>query len=189
MVSSRCIERPAVALIAAVSFLLTACSRSPSPPPPPSPSTAAPAAAPTAASAARKETFGTVPCGRLLAMEDVEAVFGRHVAMINILAEGKCVYEDKAGLPLVDVKLASGPGLRCTAQDGTYLGEAVEPIEGLADEAVWSGAAGTLCFVKGTERVQISVGAAPEAGRDPKLVATELARKAVSRLPSIRRPK
>jgi len=142
--------------------------------------TTAPTSAPSPATG--KQTFGRAPCGRLVAIEEIEAAFRTEIVMINVVAEGTCLYENKARQPVLSVKLTSGPGLRCAAQDGTYMGSPAEPVAGVGDAAAWSRSAGTLCFTKGNERVQLSFGSAPPEGRDPKTVLAELARKAVPRL-------
>jgi hypothetical protein len=71
----------------------------------------------------------------------------------------------------------------CTSSDGTYLGKPVEKISNVGDNAVWSSEVQTVCVNKGNRRVQISFGVPVPQGADPKTVATDLARKAVMRLP------
>lgn len=136
----------------------------------------------------RKNTFGTKPCGRLVSIEEVETVFKASVPMIDIVEEGTCNYEGASGPPFLTVRLASDARLGCTAQDGTYLGKLVEPVTGVGDRAVWSKAAGTLCFVKGEMRVQLTFGSTLPEGVDPKGAAVDLARKAAGRLPRTGRP-
>jgi hypothetical protein len=192
---------PAVlALFSALALASWACGRSEAPAakssaPAPA-ATAAPAAGPGVASpetpaapgqarapAAHRETFGTKPCGRLLAIEEVEGAFATTVPMINIVEEGTCDYEDQDGHPVVSVRITTGSGLRCTLPDGTYMGSPTEKIEGTGEQGVWSASAGSACFVLGKERVQISLGSQPPEGKTSMGVAADLARKAYSRVP------
>ena len=141
--------------------------------------------APGATSTAGQLTFGTVACGRLIAVEEVEAALSRTVGLINIVEENVCDYEDDSGLVLLTVSLAPEPAeiFACTTPDGTSLGQAVEQVAGVGDQAVWSEAVGTLCAVKGDTRVQVSLGAPVPEGAQAKAVMTDLARKAIGRLP------
>ena len=135
-----------------------------------------------------KNTFGTKPCGQLVSFQEVGTVFKASVSMIDIVEEGMCNYEGASGSPYLSVKLTAGPGLGCTAPDGTYLGRPAEQVTGVGDQAVWSGSAGTLCFVKGEIRVQLTFGRKLPEGVDPKGTAVDLARKAAGRLPRTGRP-
>ena len=140
---------------------------------------ASPAAtAPTPASG--RQTFGTAACGKLIS---VEAALGRTIGLINIVEANVCDYEDESGSVVLTVSLAPEPAeiFVCTAPGGAAPGEAVEEMAGVVDQAFWSKAMGTLCFVKGGTRVRLSIGA--PVGQDAKSVMVELARKAVDRLP------
>ena len=104
---------------------------------------------------------------------------------MDVVEEGTCAYEDKSGLAILTVILASDSqsSPSCTSPDGTYLGKPVEKISGVGDNAVWSSDVQTVCFNKGNQRVQISLGAPVPQNVDPKTVAVGLARNAVTRLP------
>jgi hypothetical protein len=130
-------------------------------------------------------TFGTAECGKLVAIQEVEAALGQTVGLINIVEENVCDYEDDSGFVLLTVSVAREPAgdLACAEPDGTYLGQPAEGVAGLGDEAVWSEAVGTLCFVKGGARAVFQFGLPAPAGRDGKSVMVDLARKAIGRLP------
>jgi hypothetical protein len=134
------------------------------------------------AAAGGKMTFGTKPCGKLVSMEEVEAVFKTKVPMIDIEEENTCVYKDGNGFPVYDVRLTFGSKLECTTQPGMYLGKPVEKAPGIGDQAVWIPSVGTLCFVRGKTRVQLSFDSTLPEGSDQKALAIGLARKAVERL-------
>ncbi len=145
------------------------------------PSPASPAAPP----ASGQQTFGKADCAKLLSFEEIEAALGKAADVVEVVEEGTCSYEDKDGLAVLTVILASDSqsSPACTAPDGTYLGKPVEKISGVGDNAVWSSDVQTVCFNKGRQRVQISFGVPVPSGADAKTVATDLARKAVARLP------
>jgi hypothetical protein len=141
--------------------------------------------APTAQSTSGQQTFGKEDCAKLISFEEIEAALGTAADVVDVVEEGTCDYEDKDGFGVLSVILASDSQSSppCTASDGTYLGEPVEKIDGVGDNAVWSSDVQTLCFNKGNQRVQISLGVPVPQGGDAKAVATDLARKAVARLP------
>ncbi|MGE5346042.1 MAG: hypothetical protein ACM3JH_08815, partial [Acidithiobacillales bacterium] len=91
-----------------------------------------------------KNTFGTKPCGKLVSIEEVEAVFKTKVPVIDIEEQNTCVYKDENGFPVYSVRLTYGSKLECTTQPGMYLGKPVEKIAGVGDQAVWIPSVGTL---------------------------------------------
>ena len=148
------------------------------------PVSSAPAA--TAAQPANgQQTFGKEDCAKLLSFEEIEAALGTTIDVVNVVETGTCDYEDKNGFAVLTVILAadSQSSPPCTAPDGTYLGKPVEKIGDVGDNAVWSSEVQTVCFNKGNRRVQISFGVPVPQNADAKTVATDLARKAVTRLP------
>jgi hypothetical protein len=142
-------------------------------------------ASPAAQPASGQLTFGKADCAKLLSFEEVEAALGKAADIVDVVEEGTCAYEDKSGLAILTVILASDSQSSppCTAPDGTYLGKPVEKISGVGDNAMWSSDARTACFNKGNQRVQILFGAPVPPNADPKAMAVDLARKAVVRLP------
>ena len=142
-------------------------------------------ASPAAQPASGQPTFGKADCAKLLSFEEIEAALGKAADIVDVVEEGTCAYEDKSGLAILTVILASDSQSSppCTAPDGMYLGKPVEKISGVGDNAVWSGDAQTVCFNKGNQRVQISFGVPVPQNVDPKTLAVGLARNAVTRLP------
>ncbi len=126
------------------------------------------------------QTFGSQPCGKLVSFQEIAAATGDTPTLVDVVADGECQYEDDAGFAVLTVITVTDPAGHpaCTASDGTYLGGPVEPVSGIGDTAIWSPKAGSLCFVKGDHRVQISLSTNVD---DPKAVSTDLATKAVQR--------
>lgn len=166
-------------LLLLVVLLITACAGGGGQASPASP------ASPAAQPANGQQTFGKADCAKLISFEEIEAALGKAADVVDVVEEGTCNYEDKDGLAVLTVILASDSqsSPSCTAPDGTYLGKPVEKISGVGDNAVWSSDAQTVCFNKGNQRVQISFGAPMPPNADPKAIAVDLARKAVARLP------
>jgi hypothetical protein len=173
MIASHVLRSPAWTALACAALLLAACGGQ------------APPAATAPTPASGRLTFGSVECGKLVAIEEVEAALGHTVGLINIVEENVCDYEDESGLVLLTVSLAREPAeiFVCAASDGTSPGQAVEEVAGVVDQAVWSEAAASLCFVKGDARVQLSLGAPLADGVDAESVMADLAGKAANRLP------
>jgi hypothetical protein len=146
------------------------------------------AAAGAPAAAVGENTFGTKPCGKLVSIEEVEAVFRTKVPLIDLEEENTCVYKDGNGFPVYSVRLTFGSKLECTTQPGMYLGKPVEKVPGIGDQAVWIPSVGTLCLVKGKTRAQLSFDSTLPEGSDQKALAIGLARKAVGRLPGGKHP-
>jgi hypothetical protein len=146
------------------------------------------AAAGAPATSGGKNTFGTKPCGQLVSIEEVEAVFRTKVPLIDIEEQNTCVYKDENGFPVYSVRLTFGSKLECTTQPGMYLGKPVEKVAGIGDQAVWIPSVGTLCFVKGKTRAQLSFDSTLPEGSDLKALATGLGRKAAGRLPQTKSP-
>jgi hypothetical protein len=142
-------------------------------------------ATPAAQPASGQQTFGKADCAKLISFEEIEAALGKAADVIDVVEEGTCNYEDKNGLAVLTVILASDSQSSppCTAPDGTYLGKPVEKISGVGDNAVWSSEAQTVCVNKGNQRVQITFGVPAPQGADAKSVATDLARTVATRLP------
>jgi hypothetical protein len=175
----------AICLVLIVALMITACAGGGSQALPASSASTAQPTSSAAQSASGQQTFGKEDCAKLLSFEEIEAALGTAVDVVNVEEEGTCDYEDKNGFGVLSVILASDSQSSppCTASDGTYLGKPVEKIDGVGDNAVWSSDVQTVCFNKGNQRVQISLGVPVPQNADPKTVATDLARKAVARLP------
>ncbi|HEY7223652.1 MAG TPA: hypothetical protein VH561_08700 [Micromonosporaceae bacterium] len=126
-------------------------------------------------------TFGTEPCAKLVSFEEIAAATGDAPALVDLTGAGECDYEDSAGFGVLTVLLVTDPEghLSCTSADGTYLGKPVEQISGIGDSAVWSPTAMSLCLVKGSSRVQLSLSTHVD---DPKGVTVSLAQDAAGRL-------
>ncbi len=127
-------------------------------------------------------TLGHEPCSKLISFEEIAAATGVSPALVDIVADGQCDYEDDSGFAVLSVILVNDPAghLSCTSADGTYLGHPVEAVAGLGDKADWSPSAMSVCAVKGSNRVQISLSTHVD---DPKAVSVGLATAAVGRLP------
>jgi hypothetical protein len=150
----------------------------------PTPSGAAtPASSAGPTGTAAGATFGTQPCGKLVSFEEIAAATGTDAQNIDVVSDTECDYLDANNLAVIAIWLESDPSgkISCTSPDGTYLGKPVEKLSGIGDSAIWSETAGSLCFIKGTHRVKLSLGTSVS---DPKGVTSELATKAAGRVSS-----
>lgn len=119
-------------------------------------------------------TFGTQPCGKLVSLEEVQAATRQKVALLNVLDENTCGYEDSSGFPIITVIISAG-------SDCSVLGADVEAVPGVP-AAFWSDYSETACVTSGDTQARILMGTVAE-GVDKKTAGAALIAAAAPRLP------